>query len=96
MTSTNTRPLGELIREVLRRHRLDGKITETRIMASWEKVMGTHIARYTDNVSVRQGRLTVYLRSSVLRNELEYAREKIIQKINEELGEQIVQDVVFR
>lgn len=96
MAQTNTRPLGELIREVLRRHRLDGKITETRIMASWEKVMGTHIARYTDNVSVRQGKLTVWLRSSVLRNELEYAQEKIIQKINEELGEQIVRDVVFR
>ncbi len=96
MAHYNTRPLGELIREVLRRHRLDGKITETRIMSSWEKVMGTHIARYTDNVSVRQGKLTVYLRSSVLRNELEYAREKIIQKINEELGEEIVRDVVFK
>ncbi len=96
MAQTNTRPLEELIREVLRRHRLDGKITETRIMAAWEKVMGTHIVRYTDNVSVRQGKLTVWLRSSVLRNELEYAREKIIQKINEELGEQIVRDVVFR
>lgn len=96
MTKSNTRPLGELIREVLRRHRLDSKITETRIMSSWEKVMGAHIARYTDKVLVRQGRLTVYLRSSVLRNELEYGREKIIKLVNEELGEDIIRDVVFR
>ncbi len=96
MTRHNTRHIGELISELLKNNRLEEKITETRIMASWDKVMGGHIARYTESVSVRRGKLTVHLRSSVLRNELEYARDKIIRMINEELGEAIIREVVFR
>ncbi len=96
MPRSNTRHIGDVISEFLKNNRLGVKITETRIMSSWEKVMGGHIARYTESVSVRQGKLTVRLRSSVLRNELEYGREKIIRLINEELGEEVIRDVTFR
>ncbi len=96
MAKSNERTLGELIKEVLKHHRLEDKITETRIMSSWEKVMGAHIARYTDRVVIRGHVLTVYLRSSVLRNELAYAKSKIIRMINDELGEEIINKVVFR
>lgn len=96
MLGTNERPLGDIIKAVLRTHGLEDKLTETKIFSSWEKIMGPPIAKYTDRLSLKQGNLIVYLRSSVLRNELTYAKTKIIKMINEELGKPAVQDIVFR
>lgn len=96
MPGTNERPLGDIIKTVLRKHGLEDKLTETKIFSSWEKIMGPPIAKYTSRVSLKQGNLIVYLRSSVLRNELTYAKTKIIKMINDELGKPVVQDIVFR
>ncbi len=96
MGKSNEKPLGEIIRQVLKHHRLEDKITETRIMSSWEHVMGTHIAKYTDRITIKKGVLTVWLRSSVLRNELGYEKTRIIRMVNEELGDPIVQELTLR
>ena len=40
--------------------------------------------------------LYVELTSSVLREELSYGREKIIRLLNDELGREVVTDVVLR
>lgn len=95
MNKSNERPLGEIIREVLKHHRLDNKLCETRIRFQWTRLMGPHIDRYTDKVTMQGTQLTIYLRSSVLRNELGFAREEIMEKLNKALGERMIQDIVF-
>lgn len=96
MNNFNQKSLGESIREFLKTYQLEEKLTETRITVSWEKVMGHHIAKYTQKVSLKKKVLYVDLTSSVMRNELILAREKIIKMINKEMGSQVVDDVVFR
>jgi len=96
MNVHNQKMLGEAIREFLRTYKLEEKITETRILSSWEKVVGPHIARYTRKISLKEQVLTVYLNSSVMRNELSLAREKIIGMINKEAGAEVVKEVHFR
>lgn len=96
MYSPNQKSLGEAIREFLKHYHLEEKISETRIAASWEKVMGKHIAQFTKRVSLKKGVLYVYLSSSVMRSELSMAREKIIKMINKEAGQKVVEDIVFR
>lgn len=96
MPGVREKHLGEIIREVLKQHGLEEKVTETRISQSWEKVMGKPIAAYTNKISLKKRCLIVYLSSSVLRNELTFAKQKIMQMINEELKQQIVNDIVFR
>ncbi len=96
MTRTNERSLGEIIKTVLKRHGLEDKLTETKIFTSWEKIMGQPISKLTHRLVFQRGCLVVYLRSSVLRNELSYGKTKIIKLINEELGKPVIQDIVFR
>ncbi len=96
MARTNERSLGDIIKDVLKRHGLEDKVTEARIFSLWEKIMGQPIAKYTNRLSLNQGCLIVYLRSSVLRNELAYAKTKIIKMINDELGKPVIRDIVFR
>jgi predicted nucleic acid-binding Zn ribbon protein len=92
----NQKSLGESIREFLKTYRLEEKLTETRITLSWEKVMGNHIAKYTQKVTLKKKVLYVDLTSSVMRNELMLAREKIIGMINKEVGDGQIEDVIFR
>ena len=96
MPGTNERPLGAIIKTVLKKHGLEDKLTETKIFSSWEKIMGQPIAKYTSKLFLKRGNLIVYLRSSVLRNELTFAKTKIIRMINEELGRPVIQDIVFK
>ena len=95
MSRTNERTLGEIIREVLREHRLEGKIREARVASAWSAVMGRNIARYTTSVALKGSTLRVCLRSSVLRSELSMGKERIAAMLNRELGGEVVQEIIF-
>lgn len=96
MKRTNDQSLGTLIKEFLKTNNLEEKITETRIMSLWEKIMGPGIARYTQRMTLTRGCLIVYLSSSVLRNELEMGKSKIILLINKELEKETILELIFK
>ena len=58
--------------------------------------MGQGIARYTGEVVIRNRVLYVQLRSSVLRQELYMNRKRLVQKLNEHVGAQVIENIVFR
>lgn len=63
---------------------------------AWAKLMGNGVNNYTRAVSLQGSVLYVELTSAVLREELSYGRQKIIKMINEDLGRNVVTDVVLR
>ena len=88
--------LGEAIKEVLKRLRMDEKLEEISLIDSWEKVVGPMISRHTDNLVVRNKILYVNLDSAPLRSELMLARSKIVKTLNKEAGKKVIEDIVFR
>lgn len=81
---------------MLREYRLDGRLKEMQARAVWDRIMGKRIGTYTSEVRVHQGVLYVTVLSAPLRQELTFARDKIRDLINEEMGENYVRDVVIR
>ena len=96
MRKTNEQSLGDVIRQWLKHSNMEEKITEVRINASWEKIMGGDIQKLTERLVYRKRILTVYLRSAPLREELSMAKTKIAQMINKEAGSNVVDEVIFR
>lgn len=88
--------LQDAIQQFLRNSRLKSGIQSLRIEEVWEEVMGKTIAKYTDSIQLISH--TLYISSAVapLKNELLYQKEKIIERINEALGEKLVKDVVIK
>ncbi|MBS1511948.1 MAG: DUF721 domain-containing protein [Bacteroidetes bacterium] len=88
--------LGDAIQQFLQNSRLKSGIQALRIEDVWEAVMGKTIAKYTDKIQLINN--TLYISSSVapLKNELLYQKEKIIERINDALGEKLVKDVVVK
>ncbi len=88
--------LQDAIQQFLQKSRLKSGIQALRIEDIWENVMGKTIARYTDKIQIINH--TLYITSTVapLKNELLYQKEKIIERVNEALGEKLVKDVVIK
>jgi len=88
--------LGEAIKQFLNRSRLKGSIVALQIDEIWEKIMGKTIARYTDKIEIHGQ--TLYINTSVapLKQELLYKKDKIIELVNEALGEQLIKQVVIK
>ncbi|MCS7036651.1 MAG: DUF721 domain-containing protein [Saprospiraceae bacterium] len=92
----NDLTLKEALQAMLREYRLDGRLKEMQARAVWDRIMGKRIGTYTSEVRVHQGVLYVTVLSAPLRQELTFARDKIRDLINEEMGENYVRDVVIR
>lgn len=88
--------LKDAMRNMLKEFRLTPGLNETRIRQAWEKVMGKTIATYTSNIQLRNNTLFLTLLSAPLKHELSYAKAKIIELLNEELGEEVIREVVIR
>lgn len=88
--------LQDAMNEFLKRSKLKSGIQAVRIEALWEEIMGKTIAKYTDNIKIIG--TTLFITSSVapLKNELLYQKEKIIERVNESLGEKTIKDVVIK
>lgn len=86
----------QALQQFLKQSRLKGGMQALQITDVWENIMGKTIAKYTDKIEIIQGTLFIHSQVAPLKNELLYQKEKIIERVNEALGEQVVKEVVIR
>jgi len=88
--------LGDALKEFLKQSKLKTSIQALQIEEIWEQIMGKTISKYTDNIKIH-GK-TLYINTSVapLKQELLFQKEKIIQLVNEALGELLIEEVVIK
>ncbi|SEN87691.1 Protein of unknown function [Chitinophaga rupis] len=87
--------IGDALREYMNKSRLKPRMMEVRIQENWEQLMGKTIARYTQNIQLIDGKLIITTNVAPLKQELNYAKEKIIKLVNEMLGEPVVREVII-
>ena len=83
----------DIIKTFLRENNLEEKIMQVRLKKSWEKLVGKTIADHTTNLYLKNKKLFVSFDSAVIKEELSYAKSKMIQNLNEELGEVAVEEI---
>jgi predicted nucleic acid-binding Zn ribbon protein len=93
---SNDQSLGSAIKEFLHAYRLEEKFNQTKLLHSWEKVVGKMVAMHTKELHIRNKVLFVRIDSPALRNELSYARETIVKSLNDEVNAEVIDDVVFK
>ncbi|GAB6278986.1 MAG TPA: DUF721 domain-containing protein [Bacteroidales bacterium] len=95
MQNDDATPLKKVIEELLRIYNLKSGLTQVKIHQIWARVVGRHIAKSTRDIRLKNGILFIQLDSPALRNELSFAKTKIIRNLNRQLGEEMIQDIVF-
>ena len=93
--SDDARKIKAILGEFILKNALSDGIDTARIQENWSSIMGENISAYTKEVSLQQDVLIVKLSSSVLRQELSYGKEKIVEMINRSLGGNKIQDIRF-
>ena len=84
------------LNNLIDKNSLNSGLNNVKIQSLWEKTMGVNVNSYTNEINLKNKTLYVSLSSSVLRQELSYGKEKIINLINEEIGAKIINKIVLR
>ena len=96
MRRTQTRVIGEILEEFFKRPYVARKVAEGKLPEFWREIVGEHVAMLTNEVRLERGILHVSVSSSVVRNDLFYKRDQLMQLINQRAGMQLVNAVVIR
>ena len=88
--------VGDILNQIIKTNKLESGLDQVSVIDAWKNLMGNGVNNYTRSVALRNSILYVELTSSVLREELSYGKDKIIKMINEDLGKEVVKDVVLR
>lgn len=96
MRRSNTEKLSDVLRQYIKENKLQQKLSEVDIVASWEEIMGKTVAHYTEELRISNGTLFVKTCSPMLRNELIMMKEEIRKRLNEKAGVDLIHQIVFR
>ncbi len=92
----NDSTIADVLKEIIEKNKLQSGIDDITVSDAWKNLMGNGVNSYTKNVMFKSGKLYVELTSSVLRQELSLGKSKIIKIINDDLGREVVLDVILR
>jgi predicted nucleic acid-binding Zn ribbon protein len=88
--------LGSVLQQYLVAIGADKHIKEIRVTQEWDKIVGPMIARNTDDISLKDGVLTLKFRSAIIRSEISMRKSSLLQLLNDSMGEEVVKSIVIR
>jgi len=88
-------PLGEVLEQLVSRYKMRAKLDEVQLHQWWDEILGPDIARQTDSLFLNGTRILVRISSSAVRNELVFAKGRLIEKINARFGSDRITEVIF-
>jgi predicted nucleic acid-binding Zn ribbon protein len=85
----------DLMQNFIKENNLSKGMQKIKVEETWSKMMGPGVANNTTSVKLQNKTLIIQLKSSVLREELSYGKEKIIKLMNEELGSSVISKLML-
>lgn len=96
MKRVEPRSVGEIIDSVFREDGNREEMLARQASFMWTEIVGPGVNRYTSRRYVSpDGILHVYITSAPLKNELSFHRDRIVQLLNERVGENVIKDIVI-
>ncbi|WP_435132893.1 DUF721 domain-containing protein [Formosa sp. A9] len=88
--------ISDVLKAFVETNKLESGLDKVNVRDAWAKLMGNGVNNYTTAISLERDTLYVQLSSSVLREELSYGKEKIINMLNDDLGKEVVKKLILR
>ncbi|MBO4654484.1 MAG: DUF721 domain-containing protein [Bacteroidales bacterium] len=93
---TNEQLLKDLLQQFINKSGRQRLYDERRVLSLWDEVVDPVVAQNTQCKDIQKGVLTVKVTNAALRFELLARKSEIIKQLNENLGVEVVKDVIFR
>lgn len=88
--------MADALKDFVGANKLQKGLDKVQVRDVWNEQMGPAIAKYTTAIKLDRNTLYVQLSSSVLREELSYGKQKIIDNLNTSLGKELIQKLILR
>ena len=96
MRRNDAEQIGDMIRKFFRQNGLESPLNEYRWVDAWKDVVGPTFTKYTSNLYIKNQILYVHLTSSTVRQEMMMARDILVRRLNEQVGAQVIVNIIFR
>ena len=93
MRQTNEELIGDILNQWVNVQGYKTTLNEMRIREVWQKVVGESAFEQTQKIWIDKKRLVVFVKSSILRNELIYQKSNIKTALNSFLGEDLIEEI---
>ena len=88
--------IDRLIKSYIKENNLEDGLENIEVNNLWHETMKNGVANYTTDLNLKNGTLYIKLKSSALREELSYGKEKIIKLLNEKLKKDLIKKIILR
>lgn len=95
MRNQSENSLGDIIRQFTNENKLQDRLNQVSLKSLWEELVGPVISKKTKDLFLSEGTLRVRLESATIRQELEFQKPLIIQKLNEGLGQPVIKELLL-
>jgi len=89
------KPLKEFVDKLLRAYGYQDQLDEIDLINKYEELVGKMISNHTKEVYLKNKIFYIKLDSAALKQELSYAKEDLIHKLNKSIGRRVVEKLVI-
>lgn len=93
---SNENSISEVLKAFIQTNKLEAGLERVDAEKVWRSILGNGVNSYTSEVKLKGSTLYVTLSSSVLREELNHGKTKIISMLNEEMGKEVIKELILR
>ncbi len=88
--------LGAILWQTLRELGIDQPVKRAEAIQIWPKVVGEKISQMTEPQFFSNGKIFIRVKNDAWRNELFFHKKELLRRLNQVLGESIVEDIVLK
>jgi len=92
----NFEDIGSIIEGIIKGTDINYRLIESKIFIHWEDIVGTEISKKAKPERITRGTLYLSVSTSIWANELSLMSDKLIEKINSFIGEEVVKKIKFK
>ena len=88
--------LGDVLGEWVRSMGVEGPLARGTVVARWEGILGESLGQHVEKSWVKGSKLFVRVPTAAWRQEFHHRREEWRVRLNEEMGSEVITEIVFR
>ena len=88
--------LKDILKKFSNKPKLKKKLNGVEALDQLNTILGKNLQSYITNKYFQNGIIYIHLSSSVLRSELSYQKQELIDNINKNIGRKIVKEIILK
>ena len=91
-----TERINVMLNDFMNQDKISNGIFNVKINEAWKKSVGKNVYKYTKSFNLKDNILYIEVDNPILKQEILYSKQKIIDMLNEEINEKIIDKIILR